>query len=118
VLGIGERLGLLGNTPVERAAARQWIQYRITRLRFRLLSEIDKRQLEEILQVSIHIQSILLLVYVFIQELNDYLSDKTYFVGAQFGIADLVIYYSTALYQYLVSSSHTHCAAISPIHSR
>ena len=48
VLRIGERFSLLGNTAVEQAAARQWIQYRITRLG----SLVDKRELEEVLQVS------------------------------------------------------------------
>lgn len=49
VLRIGERFSLVGNTPVEKAAARQWVQYRITRLG----TDIDKRELEEVLQVSI-----------------------------------------------------------------
>ena len=48
VLRIGERLNLLGNTAVEKAAARQWVQYRITRLG----PGLDKRELEEALQVS------------------------------------------------------------------
>ena len=48
VLRIGERLRLLGSTPVEQAAARQWIQYRITRLGI-----TDKREFEEALQVRV-----------------------------------------------------------------
>ena len=48
ILRIGERFSLLGNCPVEKAAARQWVQYRITRL-----SPVsDKRELEETLQVN------------------------------------------------------------------
>lgn len=48
VLRIGERFTLLGDTVVEKAAARQWIQYWITRLS----SIADKRELDEVLHVS------------------------------------------------------------------
>ena len=48
ILRIGERFSLLGNCPVEKAAARQWVQYRITRLG----PISDKRELEETLQVN------------------------------------------------------------------
>ena len=48
ILRIGERFSLLGNCPVKKAAARQWVQYRITRLG----PVSDKRELEETLQVN------------------------------------------------------------------
>ena len=113
MLEIGEKVGLINKTPVERAAARQWVQYCITRLRS---SEIDKRELEEVLQVSN--EQLIIVIILFLQELDQYLNDRTYFTGQQFGISDLLIYCTNALSQYLVSSSHAPCVAINDIHSR
>ncbi|XP_065890310.1 eukaryotic translation elongation factor 1 epsilon-1-like isoform X1 [Dysidea avara] len=109
---IGKRFNITGRTPVEQAAARQWIQYRITRLGFMYLSEMDKRHLEDILQVlqcclhtrghhhnnpTIDLKSCSLLM----PEMDDYLKERTYFAGTQFSIADLVMYSCTALHEHL-----------------
>lgn len=111
VLRIGERLRLLGSTPVEQAAARQWIQYRITRL-----GTTDKREFEEALQVRIECYPFT--VTMVTQELDDALKGNAYLAGTEFGISDLLLYCNAQLCEHLVSSSHTPCAVIIPMYSR
>lgn len=68
------RAELLGHTAEEKALVNQWMEYRITKID---PCENDVRSMQGVLK-----------------ELNSYLTDKVFFVGHRFTLADVLLYRS------------------------